>query len=57
VVADAVVGAGVVLDVVAVGEPERLVAVDLAEPSVQPATSALPAAAASSARRETTSTP
>ena len=56
-VADAVVEAGVVLDVVAVGEAEWFVVVDPAEPSVQPATSALPAAAASSARRETTSTP
>jgi hypothetical protein len=57
VVADAVVGVGVLLEVVAAGEPERLVAADPAEPSEQPATSALPAAAASRARRETTRTP
>jgi hypothetical protein len=40
-----------------VGEPERLVAVAPDEPSEQPATSALPAAAASRARRDTTRTP
>jgi hypothetical protein len=57
VAADAAVEVGVVLDVVAVGVPERLVAVEPAEPSEQPVTSALPAAAASRARRETTRTP
>jgi hypothetical protein len=57
VVADAVVEVDVVLDVVADGEPERPVVVEPAEPSEQPATSALPAAAASRARRETTRTP
>jgi hypothetical protein len=57
VVADAVVEVGVGLEVVAAGEPARFVAVVPPEPSEQPATSALPAAAASRARRETTRTP